>query len=131
MWFHMYQSSHGTVKAHESRPDGLAKNEKTNYQSVFRYGGHQSATRAWLKPTLQTDSLVRKPAMGQTIGKGFEADVHCVVGAPKEAYVKVTKAENGGIGGVGLWRPAAMGVRPSYENPAYKTYLSGQFVQMK
>jgi len=131
MWFHMYQSSHGTVKAHESRPDGLAKNEKTSYQSVFRYGGHQSATRAWLKPTLQTDSLVRKPAMGQTIGKGFEADVHCVVGAPKEAYVKVTKAENGGIGGVGLWRPAAMGIRPSYENQAYKAYLSGQYVQVK
>ncbi|MEK7872777.1 MAG: molybdopterin-dependent oxidoreductase, partial [Chloroflexota bacterium] len=97
MWFHMYQASHGTVKAHESRPDGLAKNEQTNYQSVFRYGGHQSATRAWLRPTLQTDSMARKPSMGQVMGKGFEADVHCTVGAPKEAYVKVTKAENGGI----------------------------------
>lgn len=131
MWFHMYQASHGTVKAHESRPDGLAKNEKTGYQSVFRYGGHQSATRAWLRPTLQTDSLVRKPSMGQVLGKGFEADVHCTVGAPKEAYVKITKAESGGIGGVGMWRPATLGIRPTYESAAYKSYLGGEFVRVK
>ena len=131
MWFHMYMASHGTVKGQETRPDGLAKNSATNYQSVFRYGGHQSGTRAWLRPTLQTDSLVRKPTMGQVIGKGFEADVHCPVGAPKESYVKVTKAENGGLNGVGVWRPAAMGWRPSYENAAYKAYLQGQYIQIK
>jgi nitrate reductase alpha subunit len=131
MWFHMYQASHGTVKAHEERPDKLAKNANTNYQSVFRYGGHQSTTRAWLRPTLQTDSMVRKPAMGQVLGKGFEADVHCVVGAPKESFVKVTKAENGGLNGVGVWRPASMGWRPTYENPAYRSYLQGQFIQIQ
>jgi len=131
MWFHMYQASHGTVKAHESRPDGLAKNEQTKYQSVFRYGGHQSTTRAWLRPTLQTDSLVRKPAMGQVLGKGFEADVHCTVGAPKESYVRITRAESGGIGGVGLWRPATLGIRPTYETAAYRDYLEGRYVSTK
>ncbi|MFN3973743.1 MAG: molybdopterin-dependent oxidoreductase [Dehalococcoidia bacterium] len=128
MWFHMYQASHGTVEAHETRPDGLAKNSRTGYQAVFRYGGHQSTTRAWLRPTLMTDSLVRKEYFAQVIGKGFAPDIHCPVGAPKESFVKVTRAEPGGLGGVGLWRPAALGVRPTYESQEMKRYLEGGFI---
>jgi len=37
--------------------------------------------------------------------------VHCPTGAPREAFVKITKAEPGGIDGEPLWRPAAMGIR--------------------
>ena len=59
-----------------------------------------------------TDSLVRKEMFGQSIGKGFMPDVHCPTGAPRESIVKITKAEPGGIGGQGLWRPAALGLRP-------------------
>jgi nitrate reductase alpha subunit len=127
MFFNMYQASHGTVRAHERNPDGLAKNPETNYQAMSRYGGHQSCTRAWLGPTLMTDTLVRKGSFGQLIGKGFEPDVHCVCGAPKESIVKVTKAEAGGIGGEGLWRPASLGYRPTYENDAMKRYLEGGY----
>jgi len=128
MWFHMYQASHGSVEGHETRPDGLAKNPRTGYQAMFRYGGHQSATRAWLRPTLMTDSLVRKDPYGQTLGAGFALDVYGVVGAPKESFVKISKAEPGGIGGKGLWRPAALGLRPGYESEAMKKYLSGGFI---
>jgi len=54
-------------------------------------------------------------------------DVHCPTGAPREAVVKITKAEPGGIGGEGLWRPAALGLRPSYESPTMQRYLKGEF----
>jgi nitrate reductase alpha subunit len=123
----MYGATFGSVKAHESRPDGLAKNENTNYQAMYRYGSHQSATRAWLRPTLMTDSLVHKGMYGQDVEKGFSADIHCPVGAPRESFVKITKAENGGLGGKGLWRPAAEGIRPTYENEPMKRYLKGDF----
>jgi nitrate reductase alpha subunit len=95
---------------------------------MFRSGSHQSATRGWLKPTLMTDSLVRKTMFGQGIGKGFMADVHCPTGAPRESFVKITKAEPGGLEATGLWRPAELGIRPRYESSEMITYLAGQFL---
>lgn len=130
-WYNMYGASHGSVKGQESRKDGLAKNPDTNYQSMFRYGSHQSATRAWLKPTWLTDSLVHRNLFGQTIDKGGEAEVHFAIGAPREAFVKITKAEAGGFNGKGKWRPAALGFRPTYESNAMKIYLKGQYIKIK
>ena len=130
-WHNMYGSTFGSVRAQESRPDGLAKSGETNYQSMYRFGSHQSATRAWLRPTLMTESLVHKGMFGQGIAKGFEPDIHCPVGAPREAFVKITKAEPGGMGGQGLWRPASLGYRPTYENKAMKEYLKGRFMKKK
>jgi nitrate reductase alpha subunit len=106
----------------------LAKNPRTNYQAMFRSGSHQSATRGWLKPTWMTDSLVRKNLFGQSVGKGFLPDVHCPTGAPRESIVKITKAEAGGLEGKGLWRPAALGLRPRYESEEMKRYLAGGFL---
>ena len=63
--------------------------------------------------------------------RGFNVDVHCVTSAPKESMAKFTKAEDGGIGGKGLWRPVALGLRPTVENPAFKKYLSGAFVRIR
>lgn len=131
MWFHMYQASHGSVEGHETRPDGLAKNPRTGYQAMFRYGGHQSAVRTWLRPTLLTDSLVRKDTFGQTIGKGFALDVYGANGAPKESFVKITKAEDGGMDAKGLWHPAAAGFRPTYENTAMKKFLDGGYISVR
>ena len=108
----------GSVQGQKSRADGLAKNPRTNYQAMFRSGSHQSATRGWLKPTWMTDSLVRKEFFGQALGKGFLQDVHCPTGAPREAFVKISRAEPGGIAGQALWRPAALGIRPRYESDA-------------
>ncbi|MDR7445101.1 MAG: hypothetical protein QN208_10925, partial [Armatimonadota bacterium] len=96
------------------------KNPRTNYQAAYRYGSHQSVTRAWLRPTLQTDSLVRKDPIGQLLGTGFALDVHCTVGAPKESYVRIRRAEPGGEDGKGLWTPAAQGFRPRFESEALR-----------
>jgi nitrate reductase alpha subunit len=128
-WFHFYIATHGSVEGHETRKDGLAKNPRTNYQAGYRYGSHQSVSRAWLRPTLMTDSLVRKETIGQLIGKGFALDVHCTVGAPKESFVKFERAEPGGEDGTGLWHPAAAGFRPGHENPAMKAYLRGAYIE--
>ncbi len=127
MWFNMYGATPGSVEGAKSRPDGLAKNPRTKFQAMFRSGSHQSATRGWLKPTLMTDSLVRKEMFGQAIGKGFLPDVHCPTGAPREAFVKISRAEPGGIDQKGMWRPAALGLRPRYESAAMKRYLAGDF----
>jgi nitrate reductase alpha subunit len=126
MWFNMYGATPGSVEGQKSRADGLAKNPRTGYQAMFRSGSHQSATRGWLKPTLMTDSLARKDLFGQSIGKGFLPDVHCPTGAPRESIVKITRAEAGGLGGEGLWRPAALGLRPGYETAAMQLYLRGE-----
>jgi nitrate reductase alpha subunit len=75
-----------------------------------------------------TDSLVRKTMFGQGIGKGFMPDIHCPTGAPREAIVKISRAEAGGIDGKQLWRPAELGIRPAYESKEMKQYLAGGFV---
>ncbi len=128
-WFHFHVSSYGSVEGHETREDGLARNPRTDYQSGYRYGSHQSVTRAWLRPTLMTDSMNRKEAYGQKIGKGFELDVYCADGAPKESFVKFTKAEDGGEDGTGTWHPAAQGFRPGSENEAMKKFLAGGYIE--
>ena len=127
-WFHFHISTHGSVEGHETREDGLARNPRTNYQAGYRYGSHQSVTRAWLRPTLMTDSLTRKDGVGQVLGQGFELDVYCADGAPKESFVKLVKAEDGGESTKGLWYPAAQGFRPGHENEAMLHYLAGEFV---
>lgn len=127
-WFHFHVATHGSVEGHETREDGLAKNPRTGYQSGYRYGSHQSVTRAWLRPTLMVDTVARKDGAGQVIGEGFEADVYCTVGAPKESFVKIEKAEDGGEDGDGLWYPAEMGFRPGSENESMLAYLAGDYV---
>lgn len=57
-------------------------------------------------------------------------DVHCPTGAPREAIVKISRAEPGGIGQAKLWRPAALGIRPSYENKPMQQYLAGRYVKV-
>jgi nitrate reductase alpha subunit len=131
MWFNMYGATPGSQQGQKEREDGLARNPRTNYQGMFRSGSHQSATRGWLKPTLMTDSLVRKNMYGQSIGKGFEPDTHCPTGAPREAIVKISKAEPGGIGEEPLWRPVKLGIRPRNESDAMKRYLEGGFIGKK
>jgi len=127
-WFHFNMASFGSVEGQKKRKDGMAKNSETKYQAMYRHGGHQSGTRSWLRPTILTDSLVRKDLMGQGIGKGFCPDVHCANGAPRESFVKLEKAEDGGMNGKGLWRPAKMAIRSGYESKLFKKYLSGDFI---
>lgn len=128
MWHNMYSATFGSVRGAETNPTGLAKNPDTGYQSLFRSGSHQSCTRGWLKPTWMTDSLYVKGLLGQQMAQGFVMDVHCPTGAPREALVKITKAEAGGLKGEGLWRPAQLGMRPTYESDALKQFIAGKFI---
>jgi nitrate reductase alpha subunit len=129
-WFNMYAATPGTVRAQKDVPGGPAQNADTRYVALFRHGSHQSGTRAYLRPTQMTDSMTRKAYFGQTIGTGFEADVHSPSGAPKEAFVRVEKTEDGAPDG-GEWRPVRLGLRPGDPSEAMRAYLAGEFTGKK
>jgi nitrate reductase alpha subunit len=117
-----------SVKAHESRADGRALAAETGYQASYRYGSHQSITRNWMMPMHQTDTLFHKKtgAMGFTFG--FDVDNHAINTVPKETLIRITKAEDGGLGGVGIWKPAASGYSPGEDTPQNQRYLAGGYV---
>ncbi len=69
--------------------------------------------------------------MGQEIGTGFCPDVHCANGAPREAFVKFTKAEAGGKDGKSPWEPIALGIRPTQESDSMKGFLKGDFIKIE
>jgi nitrate reductase alpha subunit len=124
-----YIATEKSVKAHESRPDGQAISEDTGYRANFRYGSHQSLTRNWHMPMHQTDSLFHKSKAATKFLFGGEADNHGVNTVPKEALVRVTKAEDGGLGGKGVWKIATLGRSPGNENEAMKRYIEGGFLE--
>jgi nitrate reductase alpha subunit len=114
-----------SVLAHESRPDGLARSEGTGYQSSLRYGSHQSLTRNWLMPMHQTDTLFHKAKGTMALMFGGEADNHAINTVPKETLVRITKAEDGGLNGVGAWEPGTTGEGPEEGSDSYAQYVAG------
>ncbi|MCI0568557.1 MAG: molybdopterin-dependent oxidoreductase, partial [Acidobacteria bacterium] len=120
-----------SVKAHETRPDGRALSANTGYQSNLRYGSQQSVTRNWHMPMHQTDTLFHKAKVSMSFIFGGEADNHAVNTVPKETLVRVTKAEDGGMGAIGIWQPATVGMTPDNENDFMKRYLSGDLVKVE
>ncbi len=120
-----------SVRAHETRPDGRALSENTGYQSNLRYGSQQSLTRNWHMPMHQTDTLFHKSKATVGFLFGGEADNHGVNTVPKEALVRVTKAEDGGMGGVGIWAVATTGFTPDNESEFMKRYLAGELVSVQ
>ena len=120
-----------TVKAHENRADGRALSPDTGYQSNFRYGSQQSITRNWHMPMHQTDTLFHKKKAYTAFMFGGEADNHAVNTVPKETLVKITKAEDGGLGGKGKWEPATTGFSPAGESSFMLRYLRGDLVKTK
>ncbi len=125
-----FNATERTVKAHETRPDGRALSADTGYQASFRYGSHQSVTRDWSMPMHQLDSLFHKAKIGHFFIFGGEADNHGVNTVPKETLVKITKAEDGGLGGKGVWAPAARGFTPGNERDVMKRYLAGDLTKV-
>ncbi|MBI4506334.1 MAG: nitrate oxidoreductase subunit alpha, partial [Chloroflexi bacterium] len=119
-----------TVKAHESRPDGRAVSEGTGYQASFRYGSQQSVTISWLMPMHQTENLFHKAKAAMSFVFGYEADNHGINSVPKETLVQITKAEDGGLGGQGVWEPARTGHSPAAEDDFTKRYLAGELVTL-
>ncbi|MBI4549513.1 MAG: molybdopterin-dependent oxidoreductase [Candidatus Omnitrophica bacterium] len=122
-----YIATEKSVKAHESRPDKRALSEGGAYQANFRYGSQQSVTRNWHMPMHQTDTLFHKAKVFMSFIFGGEADNHAVNTVPKETLVRVTKAEDGGLDGKGVWAPATTGFTPANESEVMKQYLSGGY----
>ena len=114
-----------TVKAHETRADGRALAADTGYQSNYRYGSHQSITRSWLPPMHQTDTLFHKKTGAMGFVFGFAIDNHGVNTVPKETLVRIVKAEDGGLGGRGIWKPATTGTTPGAESEDMLKYIAG------
>ncbi|MCB9719798.1 MAG: molybdopterin-dependent oxidoreductase [Candidatus Omnitrophica bacterium] len=126
-----YIATDKSVKAHETRPDKRALSEGGAYQANFRYGSQQSVTRNWHMPMHQTDTLFHKRKVFMSFMFGGEADNHAVNTVPKETLVRLTKAEDGGMNGKGIWKPATSGYSPANENSVMKKYLEGGFVSEK
>ncbi|MFQ5670087.1 MAG: molybdopterin-dependent oxidoreductase [Acidobacteriota bacterium] len=126
-----WMASERTVQAAERRADGRALAEATGYQASYRYGSHQSITRAWMMPMHQTDGLFHKKAGAMGFLFGFETDNHAINSVPKETQVRITKAEPGGRGGVGVWYGARTGFSPSHESDIARRYLDGALTRVK
>jgi nitrate reductase alpha subunit len=124
-------ASERSVKAHETRPDGRALAADTGYQASYRYGSHQSITRNWMMPMHQTDTLFHKKAGAFGFLFGADLDNHAINTVPKETLVRITKAEDGGIGGVGPWKPARSGYNPSARTPQNLKYLLGELTRVE
>ncbi len=135
--YHIVMLKHGpfmatekSVRAHETRPDGLAKSEGTGYMANLRYGSQQSVTRDWSMPMHQTDTLFHKQKTAMQFIFGGEADNHALNTVPKETLVRVVKAEDGGLDGKGPWEPTKTGFTPGHENDFMTRYLAGDTVEV-
>jgi len=124
-------ASERSVRAHETRPDGRALVSETGYQASYRYGSHQSITRGWMPPMHQTDTLFHKKTGSMAFVFGFDVDNHAINTVPKEALIKITKAEDGGLGGKGIWEPATRGYGPGEDTPENSKYLTGGYVVIR
>jgi nitrate reductase alpha subunit len=131
--YHVVMMKHGTfiatektVKAQQTRPDGMALTED-GYIANFRFGSQQSINRNWHMPMHQTDTLFHKTKVFMGFIFGGEADNHAINTVPKECLVRITKAEDGGLGGKGRWKGATDGMSPDGENDVMKKYLEGGF----
>jgi len=125
-----YIATEKSVKAHETRPDGRALSANTGYQANLRYGSQQSITRNWHMPMHQTDTLFHKAKAFMGFIFGGEADNHALNTVPKETLVRVTKAEDGGMGGVGVWSVATTGFTPDNESEFMQKYLAGELTSV-
>lgn len=124
-------ASERSVKAHETRSDGRALAADTGYQASYRYGSHQSITRNWMMPMHQTDTLFHKKTGSMGFLFGADIDNHAINTVPKETLVRITKAEDGGIGGIGPWKPAKSGYGPSGRTPQNLKYLLGELTRVE
>ena len=82
-------------------------------------------------PMHQLDRLFHKSKAKMNFVYGYEADNHAINTVPKETLVKIAKAEDGGLGGQGIWAPATTGFIPSEESPFMQKYLRGETVEIR
>ena len=120
-----------SVRAHETRKDGRALAAGTGYQASYRYGSHQSITRNWMMPMHQTDSLFHKKTGSMGYIFGADVDNHAINTVPKETLIRITKAEDGGLGGTGVWGPAKTGYSPGEHTKQQQAYLTGRLTRIE
>lgn len=125
-----WMATERTVMAHETRQDGRALSP-TGYQANWRYGSHQSVTRGFAPPMHQTDSLFHKKVGTMGFTFGFDVDNHAINTIPKETLIKITKAEDGGIGARGAWEPTETKFTPANESDFMDKYLQGKMVRVR
>jgi nitrate reductase alpha subunit len=125
-----YMATPKTVQAQKQRPDGRALSPN-GYQASFRHGSQQSITRGWAPPMHQTDSLFHKKAGAMGFVFGFDVDNHAINTCPKETLVRIEKAESGGLGGSGPWKPGTTGESPGAEDPAMQAYIRGELTTVR
>jgi nitrate reductase alpha subunit len=77
----------------------------------------------------QTDTLFHKKKAAVGFLFGGEADNHAINTVPKETLVRITKAEDGGLGGIGKWELVSTGFTPSHESEGMKKYLQGELTK--
>jgi len=82
-------------------------------------------------PMHQTDSLPSKDAIGWKFKFGYGIDHHAVNTVPKECLIRITKAEDGGIGARGPWEPVRTGFTPGQENEFMIKWLKGEHIKIK
>ena len=61
---------------------------------------------------------------------GFDVDNHAINTVPKETLIRITKAEDGGIGGKGVWEAGDARLRPGSDTPQNQT-LPGRRVRRR
>ncbi len=72
----------------------------------------------------QTDTLFHKKTGSMGFVFGFDVDNHAINTVPKETLVRITKAEDGGLGGKGVWKPATTRLRAhGRQTPQNELYL--------
>ena len=81
--------------------------------------------------TLFKENIFHKKKVFMGFLFGGEADNHAVNTVPKETLVKVVKAEDGGLGGKGIWKPGKAGYSPEEEDAFMQEYLAGSLVKVK
>ncbi len=75
----------------------------------------------------QTDTLFHKKTGGMGFTFGFDVDNHAINTVPKETLIRITKAEDGGIGGEGPWKPSQSAYSPAKKTELSQLYLSGAY----
>jgi len=84
-----------------------------------------------MMPMHQTDTLFHKKTGAMAFTFGADVDNHAINTVPKETLVRITKAEDGGLGGKGVWKPATTGYGPTGKSNQNELYLSGALVRIE
>jgi len=82
-------------------------------------------------PMHQLDSLPSKKKHVFALKFGFEVDNHAVNTTPKSTIIRISKAEDGGIGARGPWEPVRTGFTPAQENEWMLKWLKGESIKIK